>query len=44
VLTGYAYLASHARQMFSSGSAIQKLNRFAGGVMMATGVAIASKF
>ncbi|MCP4119103.1 MAG: LysE family translocator [Desulfobacteraceae bacterium] len=43
VLMVYACLASHARQMFSSRSALTKLNRSAGGVMMATGVAIAGK-
>jgi len=43
VLTAYSYLASHVRQLFSSRTAMKNLNRSAGGVMMATGVAIASK-
>ena len=43
VLTIYACLASHARQLLSSPKAIKRLNRSAGGVMMATGVVIATK-
>ncbi len=43
VLTIYAYMASHARLIFSSPRAIKRLNRSAGGVMMATGIAIAAK-
>jgi len=43
VLTIYACLASHAWQLLSSQIAIKKLNRSAGGVMMATGVVVATK-
>lgn len=43
VLMIYAFLASRARQLFSSPVAIRRLNRSAGGVMMASGVAIATK-
>ncbi len=43
VLAAYAYLACHARQLFSSRTAMKNLNRSAGGIMMATGVAVASK-
>jgi threonine/homoserine/homoserine lactone efflux protein len=43
VLITYAYFASHARQLFSSQKVIKRLNRSAGVVMMATGVAIAAK-
>ena len=43
VLMAYAYLASYARQLFSSRIAIKRLHRSAGVVMMATGVAIATK-
>ncbi|OPX35117.1 MAG: lysine transporter [Desulfobacteraceae bacterium 4484_190.1] len=43
VLTIYAGLASHARQLLSSPKAIKRLNRSAGGVMMATGVIISTK-
>ena len=43
VLATYAYLASQARGLFSSNTAVKRLNRTAGGVMIATGVAIAVK-
>ncbi|NNG00557.1 MAG: LysE family translocator [Desulfobacteraceae bacterium] len=43
VLTTYAYLAGQARKLFSSETAVKRLNRTAGGVMIATGVAIAVK-
>ncbi len=43
VLTTYAYLASHARQLFSNHVTLKSLNRLAGGVMMTTGVVIATK-
>ena len=43
VLTAYAFLASQARQLFSSMTAVKKLNRIAGGIMIVTGIAIASK-
>ena len=41
VLGTYAFLASRARTMFSSNRAVKRLNRAAGGVMVAAGVAIA---
>ena len=41
VLGTYAYLASRARQIFSSQRSVQRLNRAAGSVMVAAGVAIA---
>jgi threonine/homoserine/homoserine lactone efflux protein len=41
VLTTYAYLASRARRMFTNQRAVKRLNRAAGGVMVAAGVAIA---
>ncbi len=43
VLIFYAYLASRARQLFASTRSVKRLNRTAGGVMIATGVAIAAK-
>ncbi len=43
VLTMYAYMASHARQLFSNRVTIKKLDRLAGGIMMTTGVIIATK-
>ncbi len=43
VLTTYAYLASHTRQLFSNHIALKKLNRLAGGVMITTGVVIATR-
>jgi threonine/homoserine/homoserine lactone efflux protein len=43
VLTIYAYLASKMRLFFSDDKARKKVNRFAGGTMMAAGVAIAVK-
>jgi threonine/homoserine/homoserine lactone efflux protein len=43
VLIFYAYLANRARQLFSSTQSVKRLNRTAGGVMIATGVAIAAK-
>ena len=41
VLGTYAFLASRARRMFTNQQALRRLNRAAGGVMVATGVAIA---
>ena len=41
VLITYAYLASRARRMFTNERAVTRLNRAAGGVMVAAGVAIA---
>jgi threonine/homoserine/homoserine lactone efflux protein len=41
VLITYAYLASRARKMFTNERAVKRLNRAAGGVMVAAGVAIA---
>ncbi|MCP4628977.1 MAG: LysE family translocator [bacterium] len=41
VLITYAYLASRARRMFTTKRAVKRLNRAAGGVMVAAGVAIA---
>jgi threonine/homoserine/homoserine lactone efflux protein len=41
VLGTYGYLASRARKMFTNRQAVRRLNRAAGGVMVATGVAIA---
>ena len=43
VLIMYAFLASHARQLFSSRKAVKRLNRSAGGVMMAMGAIIATR-
>ena len=43
VLTIYAFLASRARRMFTNQKAVRRLNRAAGGVMLATGVAIATR-
>ncbi len=43
VLTTYAYLASRARRMFTNERAVKRLNRAAGGVMVAAGVAIATR-
>jgi len=43
VLTSYAYLASRARKMFTNERAVRGLNRAAGGVMVAAGVAIATR-
>ena len=43
VLTTYAYLASHARQLFPNHVTLKKLNHLAGGVMITTGVVIATK-
>ncbi len=43
VLTTYAYLASHACQLFTNHVTLKKLNHLAGGVMMTTGVVIATK-
>ena len=43
VLTSYAYLASRARKMFTNERAARGLNRAAGGVMVAAGVAIATR-
>ena len=41
VLITYAYLASRARKMFTNERAVKRLNRAAGGVMVAAGVVIA---
>jgi threonine/homoserine/homoserine lactone efflux protein len=41
VLGTYAFLASRARKMFTNRQAVRRLNRAAGGVMVAAGVAIA---
>jgi len=41
VLGVYAFLASRARRMFTNQQAVRRLNRAAGGVMVAAGVAIA---
>jgi threonine/homoserine/homoserine lactone efflux protein len=41
VLGTYAYLASRARQFFTSKRSVRRLNRSAGSVMVAAGVAIA---
>ena len=41
VLITYAYLASRARKLFTHERAVKRLNRAAGGVMVAAGVAIA---
>jgi len=43
VLIFYAYLANRARMLLASKRAVKRLNRTAGGVMIATGVAIAAK-
>jgi len=43
VLSAYALLASRARKMFTNRKAAQRLNRVAGGVMVATGIAIATR-
>jgi len=42
VLIFYAYLAGRARVFFSSTRSVKRLNRTAGGVMIATGVTIAA--
>jgi threonine/homoserine/homoserine lactone efflux protein len=41
VLGTYAYLASRARKFFTSKRSVRRLNRAAGSVMVAAGVAIA---
>ena len=43
VLSTYALLASRARRMFTNKKAARRLNRAAGAVMVATGVAIAAR-
>ncbi len=43
VLTTYAYLASRARKMFTNVRNVRRLNRAAGGVMVAAGVVIATR-
>ncbi len=43
VLIAYAYLASRARRIFTTARAVKRLNRVAGGVMVAAGVAIATR-
>lgn len=42
-LLGYAYAASSARRLFCSARAKKRLNRTSGSVMIATGVALASR-
>lgn len=42
VLIFYAYLANRARVFFSSTQSVKRLNKTAGGVMIATGVTIAA--
>jgi threonine/homoserine/homoserine lactone efflux protein len=41
VLGAYAFLANRARRMFTNQQAVKRLNRAAGGVMVAAGIAIA---
>jgi threonine/homoserine/homoserine lactone efflux protein len=43
VMIFYAFLANQARVFFSSPHSVKRLNRTAGGVMIATGIAIAAK-
>jgi threonine/homoserine/homoserine lactone efflux protein len=43
VLVTYAYLASRARRIFTTKRAVKRLNRAAGGVMVAAGVVIATR-
>ncbi len=43
VLITYAYLASRARRILTTQRAVKRLNRAAGGVMVAAGVAIATR-
>jgi threonine/homoserine/homoserine lactone efflux protein len=43
VLSTYALLAIRARRMFTNKKAARRLNRSAGGVMIATGVVIATR-
>jgi len=43
VLATYAFLASRARRLFTSSKAARRLNRAAGGVMVATGIVIATR-
>ncbi len=43
VLSVYAFLASRTRQLFTNQKIYQRFNRAAGGVMIATGVAIATR-
>jgi len=43
VMIFYAFLANQARVFFSSTGSVKRLNRTAGGVMIAIGVAIAAK-
>ena len=43
VLLSYAYMASRARQLFAEERAAKRLNRTAGGVMMATGAVLIAK-
>jgi threonine/homoserine/homoserine lactone efflux protein len=43
VLITYAYLASRARKIFTRETAVKRLNRAAGGVMIAAGVVIAAR-
>jgi len=42
VLIFYAYIASRAKLFFSSKRSVKRLNKTAGGVMIATGVAVAA--
>ncbi len=43
ILTAYAYLASRARRIFTTQRAVKRLNQAAGGVMVAAGVALATR-
>lgn len=43
VLMAYAFLASQARHLFTERAAVRRLNRAAGGVMIATGAVIATR-
>jgi threonine/homoserine/homoserine lactone efflux protein len=43
VLSAYALLASRARKIFTNRKSVRRLNRAAGSVMVATGVAIATR-
>jgi threonine/homoserine/homoserine lactone efflux protein len=43
VLTIYAYLAGRARRVFDSRSALKRMHRVAGGIMVATGITVAAR-
>jgi len=43
VLTAYAYFASKTREVFLNTRAMKRVNKIAGGLMIASGVAIASR-